>query len=138
MRVLIIDPAVRVDIATLKTYADMHRINLQELRRMIAAKDVIGDHPRYAVNIPDGFRVVFSIEEQPPPMGWSRHISISIPRDRHGPNPFAVSELLTEFGFTALPGQSILAAYGGKPLKKATTWAMYLEPPAIINVIEQL
>jgi hypothetical protein len=141
MRALIIDSSVKARIAHLKEYADRHRLNLIELKHMMAEKEVIGDNPLYAVNIPDGFRVVFTIEEQPPPMGWSRHISISIPRNTHGPNPFIVNELLTEFGFTALPGQSILAAYHGKEphmCKEAPTWAMYLEPPGIVNVIEKL
>lgn len=141
MRVLIIDATVKARIAYLKEYAARHRLSRVDLRRMRATKEAIGDNPLYVVNIPDGFRVVFSIEEQSPPFGWSRHISISIPRTTHGPHPFAVAELLMEFGFTALPGHSILAAHRGQvsPItNEAPTWIMALEPPAVVNVIETL
>jgi hypothetical protein len=46
--------------------------------------------------IPDGYRVVFSIEEQP--IGWCRHLSVSVDKKGKYPTPQAVELIMQEFG----------------------------------------
>lgn len=137
---LILDESVKRQIQHLKEYANTHRLNIATLKWMFKHKKVIGDDLHYAVNIPIGYRAVFTIEQQPEPMGWCRHISISLAKQGHGPSVYAVAELLKEFGFTETPGQSIIAVYrGGHPVNTLPpTWAMYLEGDGVVNIVEKL
>ncbi len=54
-----------------------------------------GDNPDYMLYIHDGFRVVYTIEEQP--TGFYHHISISIDRKKKHPNEIAVKIILDAF-----------------------------------------
>jgi len=55
----------------------------------------VGDNPEHVVHLHDGYRVVFSYEEQP--VGLCAHMSISI-ESGHAPHPAAVETIMEEFG----------------------------------------
>jgi len=98
VRALILGEKEKKAIEELTRYADSHRINKKTLEQMAQGKALpIGDDPHYVCYLPDGFRVVFSFEEQP--MGWSRHLSVSVDAQDKCPNPHAVQLIMMEFGF---------------------------------------
>ncbi len=100
MRVLVIDKEVKAKIAKVIAYAEKHRIVLAALEKLKAGvARPLGNNPSLSCQIPMGYRVTFTIEEQP--FGWCRHISISV--DGTGwPNPVAVEAIMQEFGFSTL------------------------------------
>ena len=97
MRILQIDNDAREKIKKLIDYACEHKINEKSLRAMLAGKEKpVGDNSDYAIHLYDGFRIVYSIEEQP--IGDCHHISISVDEIDIYPHPAAVEEILKEFG----------------------------------------
>lgn len=101
LRPLILRPEERKEIKRVMDFANAHRVDFGSLKA--GAEGVIapvGDNPNYCCVVPVGYRCVFSIEQQPPPMGWTRHISISVIGQGDAPSIPAVDMLLTEFGFT--------------------------------------
>jgi hypothetical protein len=56
----------------------------------------------FTIDIPDGFRVTYTEEQQP--MGLCRHISVSVADTDRVPNPVAIQMLLSLFGFERLLG----------------------------------
>lgn len=51
----------------------------------------------FTIDIPDGFRVTYTEEQQP--MGLCRHLSVSVSGTDRIPNPVAIQMLLSLFGF---------------------------------------
>lgn len=97
MRPMLIGPHVRERIAEVIAYAEAHRFSLHDLHRiMVHPEQAAGTNPAFVVEVPMGFKVVFTIEEQP--MGLSRHLSVSVDGE-NWPNEIAVQELGREFGF---------------------------------------
>lgn len=100
MRVLVIDEAAKSKISAVCEYADENRIDSKELQARVAIPDgfsPIGDDDNRWCHLNDGFRCVFSIEEQP--CGWARHLSISVAtNDNKLPHLEAVKLLMPEFG----------------------------------------
>lgn len=97
MRILQIDNDAREKIKKLIKYASEHKINEKSIRAMMAKEEKpVGDNPDYVIHLHDGFRVVYSIEEQP--VGNCHHISISVDEIDKYPHPAAVEEILKEFG----------------------------------------
>jgi len=100
MRLLIINDESRALIKKVIEYAESHIYSLDDLLDIKNKQlSVAGDEPEFSCEIPDGFRVVYTIENQP--MGKVRHISISIKTDEPNklPNPAAVEMIIAEFGF---------------------------------------
>ena len=56
-----------------------------------------GDNENNVVNIPFGFRCVYSVEWQK--VGIFRHLSISVDADGKWPNEYAVKAIANKFGF---------------------------------------
>jgi hypothetical protein len=109
MRALVITNEVREGIAKVVKCAWEAKIPFAEMEARANDKKgryrPIGDDPGRTISIPMGFKVTFSIEEQPQPIGWVRHISVSIEaRDQSKPLPSlaAVGQLMLEFGFNPL------------------------------------
>ena len=86
-----------------------NRISLEEMverindkkKRMIPP----GDDPNRTIDIPMGYRVSFTIEQQKPPLDWVRHISVSVKTEsveKTLPSLGAVQMLMAEFGFRPL------------------------------------
>jgi len=120
-QVLILDDEAEAKIKALVAFADQHRYT-QEMTKKAISGDVppAGDYSEHVIEIqstvvtghvppaghypgPDsrtwvktGFRVVFSIEEQP--IGWCRHLSISMMDRNKYPHPNVMEELMEAFG----------------------------------------
>jgi len=101
MRILIIDDDARAEIKKVVDYAQAHKVFLSQIRLIVAKQSPpVGDDANYVCYVNNGYRITFSIEEQP--CGWCRHISISVsPVDGKQllPNVPSVELLLKEFGF---------------------------------------
>lgn len=81
-------------------YAEQHRISLHDLFVILGRQGVVGEDPQRRCIVPVGFRCVFSIEQQPDPVGWCRHLSVSVPEAGRAPNFEAIYLLATGlFGF---------------------------------------
>jgi len=98
MRALVITPEIRASIEEKIQYAQEHCIVQDMLVEMGAgSRFPIGDDLNFVQNIPYGVRVVFSIEQHP--MGWSRHISISVDAKGQYPSIELVQQIMQEYGF---------------------------------------
>jgi hypothetical protein len=97
-RPLIIDDFQRKLIKRCVEHAEKNMVTTRQLLRTLSgAIPPVGDDPKFVVEIPFGYRCVFSIEEQTP--GRMRHLSVSVPVPDHCPNGHAVEALMAEFGF---------------------------------------
>lgn len=99
IRPLMIDNAAKVSIAALCQYAKENRIDNKELQARVAIPDgysPVGDNENHCCDLFNGYKCVFSIEEQS--VGWTKHLSISVPADNQYPNIEAVKLIMVEFG----------------------------------------
>jgi len=95
---LAIDEQIRGFIERVLNYAEENKISFDMTKEMIAGtRPPIGDNRNYVCYIPVGFRVAYSIEEQP--CGWCRHMSVSVSTKDRVPSIPAVEMLMKEFGF---------------------------------------
>jgi len=70
------------------------------------SETIPGQDARHVLNVPVGYRCVFSITIDPDGGQW-RHLSISVPRREKYPHPFAAFTIAKElFGFTGWDGES--------------------------------
>ena len=96
MRALVIDEKTRNEISKVLEYAEAHRQTVDDLAIAVHnKKSAVGNDPRFRVYIHDGYRVVYSVEEQPG--GTCKHLSVSLTDTANFPSPIAVSEILKEF-----------------------------------------
>jgi hypothetical protein len=93
MRLLLIGLEEKNEINKVIDFAKKHPITQQQLTTTI-----VGDIPDYVCSITEGFRIVFSFEHQP--VGWCRHISISVSDPNKLPSILAVEMIIKEFGFS--------------------------------------
>jgi hypothetical protein len=98
MRPFIIDDKLKTQIASLVAYAEKNPVSIDELLDTVnkQAKPV-GDFSQHTLNLPFGYRIVYSIEEQP--KGKIRHLSMSVNEDEKLPNEFVVREVMKLIGF---------------------------------------
>lgn len=122
MRVLVLDDEAKTEIARVLEYAEAHRMTIQEMHARIAVPDVsVGDDPNHVCYIKDGFKCVLSIEQQPAPLNWCKHLSVSVANIDRVPNIPAVELLMKEFGMN-------------RPLKDCHVY-MEESVPKSVNVI---
>lgn len=101
MRPLIFDDSLRNGIQKLIEYAQAHRYTLADLQRLADGElPPPGDDENFRLETQFGYKIVFTIEEQPD-LGWCRHMSMSVFTNDPGalPHPMAVQEISKEFGF---------------------------------------
>ena len=101
LRPLVIDQATRDEFTRVREFSDLHRIRTGTLLRMMSGSEPPpGDDPNRVVELPQGWRIVYTVEEQP--RGWMRHLSVSTDGRHEGkaPNPFAVALICRELGFS--------------------------------------
>jgi hypothetical protein len=96
---LIIDEVAKAEVVRVVAFA---KANVISRRRLLAAMEgmepPVGDEAGHVCYLRDGYRVVFSFEDQP--AGMCRHLSVSIPgTDGAWPNQDAVVVISAEFGF---------------------------------------
>lgn len=95
MRMLIIGPEEKKEIVKVIEFAKKNPISEEQLK---SGSIIVGNIQGYVCKMTDGFRIVFSYEHQP--IGWCKHISISIPSSEKVPSIPAVEMIIKEFGFT--------------------------------------
>lgn len=100
MSVLVLGPEEKESLKTLREYAETHPMTMDDLLDIINGdRGSAGDFPEFTRNIPVGYRVVFSVEQQV--SGDIRHLSISYDKDI--PPLEAVELIMGEMGFEDLP-----------------------------------
>ncbi len=143
MRMLIIRAEQMRLIAEAKHYAEAHPISYETLRanalrelttkleevRVIGYEGRRGNRPASEVvdvDLPTGFHVAFSFEEQA--HGLARHISISVDTPGKLPSKEALTEIAALFGFT------------GRILKEAdAVWIEEFRPgQGAVNILQML
>jgi hypothetical protein len=100
MRNLITNTASRRKLARLRAYAEVNPVDLPRMVEHARADAIpMGDQDQRRVcTVPTGYRVAFTVEEQP--CGMTRHISISV-NGAFGkmPHPAVVEWIAKELGF---------------------------------------
>ena len=124
MRPLVIGNEEKQSIARVIEFAEKHPLTRAVMEKRMENPDFSppGDNPNFVCDIPVGFKCVFTIEEQP--VGWSRHLSVSVDDPQKMPSIPAVEMLMKEFGFKG----SLKECY------------VYLEDnisPKAVNIIEK-
>jgi hypothetical protein len=108
MRPMVLTPEIREHIAKMVKYAFENSIGYAQMKSRCdnpKAYEPLGNDPNRTIEIPMGYRATFTVEEQGGPLGWVRHLSVSIDlRDTGKPLPslHAVNQLMVEFGFNPL------------------------------------
>jgi hypothetical protein len=108
MRILLSDAQAKARAAEVIQYALAHRENLATLVARMNKEECPGDDPGHVLEIQDGYRVVVSVEQQPDPVGWCFHVSVSVwptTGDKIYPHPIAVHEIIKMLGITGQPPQ---------------------------------
>lgn len=103
-RMLLIGELEREAIRKLMYYAENNKIHYDNLKKMADGKiPPAGDNPNFSITIPLDYRIVFTIEEQM--LGWTKHLSISVPEKGKYPSPESVDMICKEFGINDFMGQ---------------------------------
>lgn len=89
------DPKTTRRIQQVIDYADQHRYTIVRQE----AGEVPGDNPYLVVNIPIGFRCVYSVTQDPENGRYWRHLSVSVDGRGKWPHPTAIGLLMEAFGF---------------------------------------
>lgn len=99
MRTLQINDETLKDIQRIINYANEHKFDKYQIK-LVMAGDLkpAGLNPDYVIYIHDGYRVVYSLEEQP--IGLCHHISISVEKSKKWPHEIAVKMILKAFGMS--------------------------------------
>jgi hypothetical protein len=104
MRPLVIGPDQLARCAEIRRYAEANVYTMDEMKgvMILGAEVAPGTDERFRCVIPMGFRCVFTLEQQPEPVGLCTHLSVSLADGRPGgcPNPMAMTEIQKAFGLT--------------------------------------
>jgi hypothetical protein len=125
MRPLLIDEVAKTEVARVCEYAEENRISNREMKARITLPSheycAPGDEPGHVCYFQMGFKCVLTIEEQNAPLGWCKHLSVSVADMERMPHIEAVKLLMKEFGMN-------------KPLEEC---CVYIEDssPKSVNVI---
>lgn len=98
MRVLVIDQMAKTKVMRVKKYAMENRRTIHDIMRAMKGQDIPGDDQNFVAWLHDGYKVVYTVEQQP--LGWCHHISVSIkPRSAKAlyPHEQAVKEICRLF-----------------------------------------
>ena len=99
MRPFIIDDTTKKAIERIKAHAEKNVYKEEDVVAMSKGEKipVAGDQEGFTCNLPFGYKVVYSIEEQP--KAKVRHLSVSVPGANKVPNQLVVEELMQMIGF---------------------------------------
>jgi hypothetical protein len=104
MRPLIIGPEEDRRCREIREYAfaNPYSMDAMEGVMILGADAAPGANPKFRIIIPMGFRCVFTVEQQPEPVGLVTHLSVSLADGEPGamPNPIALTEIQRTFGLT--------------------------------------
>ncbi len=97
MSVLIIDEEAKARIKEVKEYAERNHYSIDDLLDIKnGVQEPPGDNGFYSCHLMEGYRVVYTIEDQPS-VGLVRHMSISL--NEQLPSVPSVQLIMEEFGF---------------------------------------
>lgn len=98
MRPLVIGNAEKEKLAVLRKYAEDHPYSASDMLDLMNGEiKAAGNQKEFQCEIPVGFKIVFTIEGQPP--GPARHLSISVPEKGRFPSPEACEWVMEMLGF---------------------------------------
>lgn len=98
MRSLVIGREEKEKIKNLVEHAEKNIMQMDDLLDTINKEMLpVGDMDNFSCQIPNGYKVVYSIENQP--AGMVRHLSISVPEEGAYPHPDVVIMLMGEIPF---------------------------------------
>lgn len=101
MQNLVIDDRTKSEIARIKKYSEEHRIPMDQIIATIKDPEKsVGNDPEHCCILSEGYKAVFSIEEQP--SGFCRHFSLSVDDERSLPSPPSFEAIMKELGFEGL------------------------------------
>lgn len=113
MRPMLIGPDEKLAIEALIERAENSPFTIDDLLDMKnGAMAIAGDMGPFTIDIPFGYKVVFSHEQQP--AGLVKHLSVSVPVVDKLPSRDSVVALMAEFGYK-------------KPLQDTNIWLEQLE-----------
>lgn len=96
--ILIIGPEEKKRIQDLIEFARQHPFSIEAIKKIIDGKaPPPGDMKGFTIQIPFGFKCVFTIEQQS--IGQCKHLSVSVPKKGRWPSIEAMQMLMVEFGF---------------------------------------
>ncbi len=76
--VLAIDEPLCARALAVQQHARLHRFSMIDLINMLNDDSrVPGLDEAYCVHVPINFKVVYTVEQQPAPIGWCQHVSVS-------------------------------------------------------------
>lgn len=97
MRALVIGESQRKNLKALEKFASQNVVSIQSIVKMSRGElPSIGDNPKFSTEIPVGFRVVFSYEDQL--VRRLRHLSVSVDGNKY-PSPESIQMIMAELGF---------------------------------------
>jgi len=80
-------------------YAEHNKYNIEMIKEIMDGKrEPAGLNSEHVKFFHVDYRVVYSIEEHP--MGWCRHLSVSVSNKDRYPNPAAVQRIMEVYGIT--------------------------------------
>lgn len=98
MRVLIIDEKVKRELNELSAYAEENPFSMDDLLDIKnGAKRPAGEREGHVLKLSQGYRLVYSIEQQP--IGKVRHMSLSVDAVNRLPNPASIREIMPLLGY---------------------------------------
>ena len=98
LRPFIVDDDIREQFSNLVSYAEKHPLSIDDILDTMNKEVLpVGDDPNHVINMPFGYRIVYSVENQP--SGKVRHLSMSVDEDDKCPNMAAVQETMKMLGF---------------------------------------
>src|SRR5437762_4044175 len=97
-RPMIIDEDAKQKIKAVIVHAEANVFSMDDLLDIYNKQEkVAADQSGFVCEIPVGYRIVYSLEDQP--AGIVRHLSVSVDEDKCLPNPPTVELLMKLFGF---------------------------------------
>lgn len=103
---LVINDRVREEIRRVRDYAMQYPMAVSDMENAAAFdKSPLYNRPEHWCVVPLGFRCAFTVEpalrqETMDPIGYIRHLSVSMIKKGRVPNEHAIDMLMEEFGFT--------------------------------------
>lgn len=95
-RVLIIDEDAKARIKALYDYSVAHQYTWEDILGVVKDQHkAAGNNPMHVIHLDHGYRIVFSLEQQPP--GTVAHLSISVDGPKKWPSIESVQLISSEF-----------------------------------------
>lgn len=111
MPVLVMGPDQREALKKVREYAEANPVTSERFQRIMHGEEpTVCEDPRFQAELPVGYRVAFSIEDQPK-AGKVRHLSMSVDRRGKLPSLEVVLMVMEELGFRAKSFKEVSRAW---------------------------